>query len=198
MGLKLHKSVQTIAITVNKMECMGLITIGISESDDQIKRLANHCFSQQGLKCGTSLRQTEKDFIFCPPKKNGSYDILIENSAPAYRLRADYIHLVNSDDVVPSLSSEQSVLITYGLNSLATVTASSIAEDDAQLRFQFCLQRNIVSLKGRKIECQEFPVAIYHAAIDIHSAIAFATLALISSIPAVKLSQIILPAYAQK
>ena len=170
-----------------------MITVGISESDAKIKQLAARFFPQHGLRCGTTLKQTDKDFIFCTPKRNANYDILIENSAAVPESHADYIHLVNSDDISVGSVSEPSVYITYGLNSYATATASSLIEDGSYLRFQYCLQRNIVSLKGKIIECQEFPVSIYQFPLDIHSALAFTTLALTASIPPAKLSKIILP-----
>ena len=173
------------------MECSNLITVGISETNGIIKQLSHQFFTSCGLRCSSTPLKTDSDFVFCAPKPNTHYDILIENNTPAADTRSDYVHLINSDEVVPHPSSEHTVFITYGLNSFATATASSIIEDGSHLHFQYCLQRNIVSLKGRMIECQEFPVSIYHTKVDLHSAIAFTTLALLASVPSQNLQQII-------
>lgn len=157
-----------------------LITVGISESGSKIKQLANHFFKQQGFRCSTFNDDTDADFIFNSPESNAHYDILIENSALNKPVRADYIHLLNSDDITSLSDLSECIFITYGLNRFATATASSIHDDGNFLSFQYCLQRNIVSLKGKVIECQEFPVCIYSTVFDIHSAIAFTTLALIA------------------
>ena len=173
------------------MECSELITVGIAETDGVIRQLAKQFFTDCGFRCGRALQKTDSDFIFCSPKPNGRYDILIENNTPATGTHGDYVHLVNSDEVIPLPGSEHTVFITYGLNTFATATASSITEDGSHLHFQYCLQRNIVSLKGKMIECQEFPVSVYHSKADLHSAIAFTTLALLLSVPAEKLQQIV-------
>ncbi len=168
-----------------------MITVGISETNSTIKQLSRQLFRICGLRCSSSLKKTDSDFIFCSPKSGTGYDILIENNTPATGSHGDYIHLVNSDEVLPLPGTEHTVFITYGLNPFATVTASSIIEEGRHLHFQYCLQRNIVSLKGKIIECQEFPVSIYHTGIDLHSALAFVTLSLVAGISAKKLEQII-------
>lgn len=176
-----------------KLECLRLITVGISESDAKIKQLAGHFFHQHGYRCSSSVKQTDKDFIFCTPKSNALYDVFIENTTPQVRARADYIHLFNSDEVFSVPASGHSLFITYGLNRFATVTSSSMHEEEGSLQFQYCLQRSIVSLKGKIIECQEFPVDIYGDTVDIHSALAFATLSLIAGINPTALARVVLP-----
>ncbi|MBQ4515773.1 MAG: hypothetical protein II978_03175 [Clostridia bacterium] len=161
-----------------------MITVGICESDFKIKKLANHFFTHHGFICNNTICDWDADFIFDTIKKDVHYDILIENTPLTTTAKADYIHLLNSDDVALVSDISKCIFITYGLNSFATATASSIYYEDNCLRFQYCLQRNIVNLKGNIIECQEFPVCIYNSLPDIHSAIAFTTLALIAGIKA--------------
>ena len=47
-------------------------------------------------------------------------------------------------------------IITYGLNQKATITASSINEDDVIV----CLQRNIKNIKNKVIEVNEFDIKL--------------------------------------
>lgn len=157
-----------------------LITVGICESEFKITQLANHFFTHKGFICSNTTDDSEADFIFDSLKKDAHYDILIENNTLSISAKADYIHLLNSDNIVLAPDLSKCIFITYGLNSFATVTASSIHYEDNSLRFQYCLQRNIVNLKGNIIECQEFPVCIYNSLPDINSALAFTTLALIA------------------
>lgn len=62
--------------------------------------------------------------------------------------------IVNSDlkNNLKMLEELQLTVITYGFNSKATITISSVLEDKALV----CLQRDIVNSKGKIIEAQEF------------------------------------------
>ena len=62
--------------------------------------------------------------------------------------------LINTDVNLKSLNikNNRTQLITYGMNQKATVTASSIKEEELLL----CLQRNIKNINGEIIEIQEF------------------------------------------
>ena len=169
-----------------------MITVGISETDAKIKHLALRFFQQQGLHCGSSLIQTDKDIVFCTAGADNNYDVLIENASSFSKASADYIFLLNTDEnIYPVVQNKNSIIITYGLNGLATATASSITSDEAKIQFLFCLQRNIVTLKGKIIECQEFPVSI-KTTTDIHSAMAFTLLALILDVSPARISKIVL------
>jgi len=48
------------------------------------------------------------------------------------------------------------MLITYGYNSKATITASSVEES----KMMICLQRNIINVYKEKIEPQEFQIEV--------------------------------------
>ena len=64
-------------------------------------------------------------------------------------LNAEYL-ILNSDinvkiDLIENLDLK---VITYGFNSKSTVTASSVTEEEMLI----CVQRNIINIKGKKIE----------------------------------------------
>ena len=70
-------------------------------------------------------------------------------------LNAEYL-ILNSDinvkiDLIENLDLK---VITYGFNSKSTVTASSITEEEMLI----CVQRNIINIKGKKIEPQEINI----------------------------------------
>lgn len=71
--------------------------------------------------------------------------------------KATYI-VVHADlkNVFSSLEKINGVLITYGFNSKATITASSVTEDEIMI----CLQRNLINNYGEKIEAQEFSIHV--------------------------------------
>lgn len=70
----------------------------------------------------------------------------------------DKVLLINSDDTaaVSATHTHIAYAITYGFNSKATLTASSINDDSMVL----CLQRTIVDLNGKEIEPQEFSISV--------------------------------------
>lgn len=62
--------------------------------------------------------------------------------------------VINTDNNVVNLNIQNNniEIITYGMNQKATVTASSIKEEEILI----CLQRNIENINGKVIEMQEF------------------------------------------
>ena len=62
--------------------------------------------------------------------------------------------IINSDNNISNINIEDTTIqiITYGMNQKATVTASSIKEDQILI----CVQRNIKRINGKIIEMQEF------------------------------------------
>lgn len=64
--------------------------------------------------------------------------------------------VVNSDlkNNLKMLDELQLTVITYGFNSKATITISSVVDDKVLV----CLQRNIVNNEGKTIEAQEFEI----------------------------------------
>ena len=106
------------------------------------------------------------------------YDIIIDDLGKCPENVKSYIYILNSDEKPPEGIMKPSFLISYGLNSLATVTASSISAEGNLLCFQYCLQREIADFKGNKIEPQEIPF-VFQKEISIHSALVCVTFAAI-------------------
>lgn len=69
--------------------------------------------------------------------------------------KSKYI-IVNSDieTNLKILEDIEASIITYGFNSKATITASSVGDDEILL----CIQRNITNNKGKVLEPQEIKV----------------------------------------
>ena len=70
--------------------------------------------------------------------------------------------VINSDieDNLELIEDLNATVITYGFNSKATITASSVGDDEMMI----CLQRTICSKNKENIEPQEIKVPIYEDA----------------------------------
>ena len=150
-----------------------------------ISSLIKSFFQAKGIRFCQNHSQTDCDYIFLPPSASHCDVLLINNPNKTQKCRGDYITLLNTDETITEEINNKSLLISYGLNPLATITASSIRQKDEKTVFSCCLQRSIVTLKGKFIEPQEFPVAINAPVSNLHSIIAFVSLGLVLSfIPA--------------
>lgn len=71
--------------------------------------------------------------------------------------RGDYL-VVNADDkeIFPLLAENQAQLITYGFNTRANITASSVTDDGLQV----CIQRAFLGMDGTEREPQEFSARV--------------------------------------
>lgn len=115
------------------------------------------------------LLQTPFDvFIHTMPEPNGTNfqgEIVQEISlckAFIDHLPKDCVIAVSMDDLICVDFLEvlkDRMVITYGLSSRATVTASSI-ETEPFLKFHFCIQRGITTNNGVEIEPMEFPAEL--------------------------------------
>lgn len=88
---------------------------------------------------------------------------------------------VNNDDnlVLKALeSSKNNIVVTYGLNKKAAVTATSI-DINEQTNFNYCLQRSFTTSSGNVLEPFEMPISINMLGSgNIHNALAAITCAL--------------------
>lgn len=90
---------------------------------------------------------TKKDY------NNPSIKSLVKNSKY-------FIMNIDEKDSINLLDeSIKSLIVTYGLNQKATVTASSLTFDN-KIRFNLCFQRECHTITGSKIEPMEFPITI--------------------------------------
>lgn len=74
-------------------------------------------------------------------------------------------YLIINCDVVKSFNVLNDIeinVITYGFNSKATITASSVGEEEILV----CLQRNIINAKNQKVEPQEVKIEIQNDAMS--------------------------------
>jgi UDP-N-acetylmuramoyl-L-alanyl-D-glutamate--2,6-diaminopimelate ligase len=89
--------------------------------------------------------------------------------------------IVNNDDdiVLKALeSSKNTIVITYGLNKKAAVTATSI-DLNQQTTFNFCLQRSFTTNNGNLLEPFEMPIRMnMHGSRSVQNALAVITCAL--------------------
>ncbi|KAB3535397.1 UDP-N-acetylmuramyl-tripeptide synthetase [Alkaliphilus pronyensis] len=75
------------------------------------------------------------------------------------------------------------VIITYGLNTKATITASAIDSDETTA-FNYCLQRGITSISGVEIEPFEYPIKLPLAGKhNIYNALSAITCGLLLDMP---------------
>lgn len=67
--------------------------------------------------------------------------------------------IINSDikDNLKMVNTINAKVITYGFNSKATITASSVEDDEIML----CLQKNFTTKNGENIEPEEIKIPIY-------------------------------------
>jgi len=79
-------------------------------------------------------------------------------SAVVPRLTSEDYLIVNADDasIFPALGQTQAKVITYGFNSRACITASSVSEDGLQV----CIQRAFVDMEGTERTPQEFAAPV--------------------------------------
>lgn len=158
-----------------------MITVGIIEEKSEIADMIKEILKNKNLSCGTDENGEDKDFLLLEAPFEKKCDIVINNCGKGHKMSKSCICLLNSDAEQRAGDFEALMVISYGLNSLATVTASSISDDGERLCFQYCLQREIVSFSGKKTEPQEFPVC-FESGISVHAALAVTTFFLLTEI----------------
>lgn len=157
-----------------------MVTIAIAEEEGTIAELLQNALKAKGQKICRKNNTCGCDYLLLAPDSHKSCDVLLLHH---YRPTpcADYITLLNADTKLKPPTGKKSLLITYGLNPLATVTASSVSTDGEKTSFLCCLQRSIVTLKGKVIEPQEFPVTLTGTTQDLDAIMGFVCLGLVLS-----------------
>ncbi len=153
-----------------------MVTLAIREQDDRISKLIKTALEKRGYQISTN-ENTDADYLLLSESAK-SCDLLLLNHQCTWP-RPDYMAIINTDEKNLVLNSRQALTISYGLNPLATVTASSMKQEDNNTSFSCCLQRAIVTLKGNLLEPQEFFVKLPTS--DISTGLAFASLGLVLS-----------------
>ncbi len=163
-----------------------LITIAFSSEKQAVKELITTLFLRENIFFSSKNDPERNGFALLTTEK-GKFDIALNDNS-SKNIIADFVTIIDSDNTSLSFTQNKSIIISYGLNSLATVVASSINTSRDFLSFQFCLQRSIATLKGALLEPQEFPVTIKLPSISISDALAYCVLALICGISKEKIS----------
>ncbi|NLK21572.1 MAG: hypothetical protein GX308_05715 [Epulopiscium sp.] len=102
-----------------------------------------------------------------------------------FALNADGVYIMNADDrgAFKLLKGSRTRLITYGFNPRASITTSSIQQEDINKRLQFCVQRTLTTFSGKKLEPQEFSITLpLNQEQEVYSALAAVTAAMINDI----------------
>ncbi|MDR1643597.1 MAG: hypothetical protein LBT59_28200 [Clostridiales bacterium] len=89
--------------------------------------------------------------VIVAAERSGTAGRLIKNAGCS-------VLVMNPDckEVLRESSQSPGLVITYGFNSKACVTASSVMDNEMQI----CIQRDLPTLNGSHLEQQEFSVAV--------------------------------------
>jgi len=154
-----------------------MVTLFIAERGDSIVSLLKTAFATKKIICSHNPVNTHCDYMLTTPDFKHCDMVLLHHQTPCPV--GDYMTIMNTDERHNGPINKQAPVLAYGLNPLATVTASSICIEENHTAFSCCLQRSIVTLKGKMIEPQEIPMRLPTE--DISSALAFAALGLVLS-----------------
>ena len=94
------------------------------------------------------------------------------------------VAIVNVDDneLIRLLQGMKHRFVTYGFNTKASVTTSSIGDSVFKDGFICCLQRSISARNGKIIEPQEYKLQLESGEFDSHNVLAAASFAIINGI----------------
>ncbi len=106
--------------------------------------------------------------------------------------------ILNADDYerISLLQGKRYSVLTYGFNSKASITASSIGEGIYRENYICCLQRTLLTKCGNIIEPQEFEIRVNSGSIDPYSVMAAAAFAIYSGAILTSYSKSNLPYHA--
>jgi UDP-N-acetylmuramate-alanine ligase len=94
------------------------------------------------------------------------------------------IAIVNIDDnsLLQMLHGLKNYIVTYGFNSKASITTSSIGDIVSKENFMCCLQRTISTKNGVLIEPQEYSIKIETTGMNSYNVLAAATFAIVNGV----------------
>lgn len=169
-----------------------MVTLSIAEQNDTITTLIQTALQKKGICFGHNRLSGSHDYTFLSPETTDSCDILLMHDPKiAPHAHADYITLLNTDQTT-HLLNKQALLVTYGFNPRASVTVSSLRSEASQTEMFCCIQRTLITLKGRLIEPQEFSLMLPTSSVDPLAALAFTALGLILSLTPGEFAHILL------
>lgn len=89
---------------------------------------------------------------------------------------------VDDSDMIKLLNGKMYKVITYGFNTKASITTSSIGDRVYKDGFICCLQRSISTRGGKIIEPQEYKIRLDAGDLDSHNLLAAASFAIVNGI----------------
>ncbi|HEX3028401.1 MAG TPA: glutamate ligase, partial [Clostridia bacterium] len=89
---------------------------------------------------------------------------------------------VDDSELISFLQGMKHYFITYGFNSKASLTTSSIGDSVFKDEFLCCLQRSIPTNNGMLVEPQEFRLNVQPEYMDPYSVLAAAAFAVVNGI----------------
>lgn len=94
------------------------------------------------------------------------------------------IAIVNIDDdsLLQVLHGLKNNTVTYGFNSKASITTSSIGDIVSKENFMCCLQRTISTKSGLLVEPQEYSIKIETSGMNSYNVLAAATFAIVNGV----------------
>ena len=108
-----------------------------------------------------------------------------EKVARVFSLMAEKgVAIVNVDDsdLISVLQGMKHRFVTYGFNTKASITTSSIGDSVFKDGFICCLQRSISTRSGKVVEPQEYKLNLEASEFDSHNVLAAASFAIINGI----------------
>ena len=139
--------------------------------------------------CKPSLDYLHFDIMIYNDKADDIRDLDLEKNSifteRAYSLLNEKgIVIVNVDDadLIKMLQGMRYYTVTYGFNSKASITTSSVGDIVDKDNFMCCLQRSITTKNGLVIEPQEYKLKIESVGLDTYNVLAAATFAIVNDI----------------
>ena len=158
-----------------------MITVSIAEKENRISNLLKQMLLEKGISFSEGFPKAESEYLFLPLNEMKRRDVVLLDQPVSPPCAGECVTVLNADKRFSSWP-HHSLLITYGLNPLSTVTASSICTEEEETSFFCCLQRSIVTLKGNLLDPQEFSVSVPAGELDICEALGFVTPGLLFSV----------------
>ena len=89
---------------------------------------------------------------------------------------------VDDDELVAFLQGMKCCTVTYGFNSKASITTSSVGDTISEDNFMCCLQRTISTRNGQLVEPQEYRIRLEPGQLDAYNVLAAASFALVNGV----------------
>lgn len=182
-------------IKVSLVDSSNLFSLDASRVKAYINELDKNNVDLLLLKTGISdidkflTDQVEFDIVIYTDKAEDTSEsekrLCSEKMEKVFSLMTDKgVAIVNVDDgdLIHLLQGMKHHFVTYGFNTKASITTSSIGDTVSKEDFICCLQRTIATRNGTVIEPQEYKLRLEANEFDSHNVLAAASFAIINGI----------------